>query len=228
MQKKFIILIFFILPFTLFSQQNKFKKKWFLNIGVGPSKSLFYSSGGWARDWDTLNAGNKKVDRKAWAFSHFGELELQLNPKLAVRLGYSADNYFPSYKISGFSTNGTYYEIDTKESDRNLYIQLTAHYTILANAKNKLEIGAGLYNLINKRQEIQYYSRYYIDTLPLPVNAILIKDRKFVEGGIPFSLDYTRFIKPDYGIGFRINYNYTFSVQMPERLAFYGFVKIKL
>lgn len=225
MHKPIFVALITILPVTAFCQKSI--NGWFINFGAGPSYSLYYNAGGWVRDWGVANTANVTQSRQAWAFSHFGEVEYRFkNPRWSVRLGYSMHHFYPQFKRSGITPNGTYYRIDTREADRYLYLQSTVHYA-LWQGKNRIEIGTGAYIQQNRRQGIDYYDYIAVDNSP-PTPALFIEDYKSTEAGFPFNIDYVRTLNNGNGVGCRFNFNYTQSVQTPEHLAAQVFFKMRL
>lgn len=213
-----LILTIALISSSRAQQQLPFKSRLFINIGAGPSYSLFYAAGGWVRDFGQPNFTNKTVNRNAWAFSHFAELEWRFrNPRWSWRAGYSMHHFFPEFAASGFSANNTRYDIDTHEADRYIYIQSTIQFAIIQGI-NRLEFGTGLYIQFNRRQEIEFYEP----------GSFYFTEYEGREGGFPFNLDYTHFLHRGTGIGCRLNFNYSASVDIAEHLALQCYVKARL
>lgn len=225
MRRLTVFTLFFFFVCTAAAQKRT--NRLFINSGAGPSYSLFYKNGGWVRDFGPANTGNVTVSRDVWTFSQFLEVEWRLkNPRWSLRGGYAAHRFYPRFKKTGYTTNGTYYFIDTKEADRYAYPQVSVHYAIV-QGKNRLEAGVGFYNRINKRQTVNYYDNISVQP-GVSGNAFFIQETVSNEGGFPFYLDYVHFLPNGSGIGARLNFNYTQSLRQAEHLALQLFFKTRL
>ena len=166
-----------------------------------------------------------------YAFAHFVELGWRLkNPRWTLRLGYASQNFFPLFKTTGYTAEGSYFNIDTKEIDKNTYLNLTLQCAILTG-KNRLEIGSGVYTKLHRKQQIEYYSSYQPQSGAPSTSAILIEDISgftSIEGGFPLNIDYLHTLKSGVGLGCRLNFNYSQSIQQPEHLAAFVFIKARL
>lgn len=224
--RKFILFSLLLIT-SLVTIGQKTSDRLFLNIGTGPSYSLYYNSGGWVRDFGPSNVNNITQQRTAWAFSHFGEIEWRLkNQRWSLRGGYSMHHFFPSFKIQGVTPNNTIFVIDTKEPDRYTYFQVTTHYAFFQSSRLRIEAGTGFYIQENRRQGITYH-----ESLSGPVGlgpTFLVNDYQSQEAGFPLNIDCIWSLKNNNGIGARFNMNYTQSVQTFEHLAFQLFFKGKL
>ncbi len=227
-----VCVFIFLLSCVFFAQAQKsrlpVKDRLYVNFGFGPSYSLYYKSGGWVRDWGAGNFDNLTVSRDVWGFSHFAEAEWRLkNPRWSIRAGYALHHFSPRYKKEGFTGNGTYYEFDTKETERSFYPQATVHYAIITGI-NRLEAGTGFYNQIQTLNTNNYYERIVTGPNSTAVTAFLIRSHKSVEAGFPFNIDYIRTLPNGNGVGARLNFNYTQSLRTAEHLALQLFFKAKL
>jgi hypothetical protein len=225
MRKLTAVILFLISVYSVAAQKRT--NRLFINSGAGPSYSLFYKNGGWVRDFGQANTGNITVSRDVWAFSQFAELEWRLkNPRWSLRAGFATHRFYPRFKRTGTTTNGTYYDIDTKEADRYSYPQVAIHYALVQGI-NRLEVGLGFYNQINKRQTINYYNNISVQP-GTSGNAFFIKEYTGHEGGIPFNVDYIHFLNNGSGLGARLNFNYTQSLRTAEHIALQLFFKTRL
>ena len=225
--KNLIPLILLCSIFLVGNAQQK-TARFFFNSGAGLSYSLFYKNGGVVRDFGPANTANHKISRNIFGFSQFIELEYRLkNSRWSLRAGYATHRFYPQFKKKGYTTNGTYYDIDIKEADRNAYPQITIQYALFTGT-NRLEIGTGFYNQIKKLQTINYYDNMVVSGNNPGGNAIFIQEHTGVEAGFPVNLDYVHFLKKGNGIGARLNFNYTQSVQRAEHISLQVFFKTKL
>ncbi|HEX8316481.1 MAG TPA: hypothetical protein VF609_15875, partial [Flavisolibacter sp.] len=210
MPKHLVAIFFIFISFSLFGQSKT--SRWFVNAGAGPSYSLFYKNGGWVRDFGVTNTANITESREAWAFSHFAEVERRFkNNRLSARIGYSIHFFEPRFQKNYTTANGTVFLIDTRERDRYLYLQPTIHYAFLVG-QNRLEAGTGFYIQKGRRQTISYYNQIVVNNQP-SAPTLFIEDHTSEEAGFPFNIDYVRTFKNQNGIGCRLNFNYTQSLQ---------------
>ena len=221
-----LLLVFLVFASSTLLAQTK-SSRWFVNAGAGPSYSLFYKDGGWVRDFGVANTSNTTVPGTVWAFSHFAEVERRFkNKRLSLRIGYSMHTFEPRFQTNYTTANGTVFSIDTRERDRYLYLQPTMHYAFL-EGKNRLEVGTGFYIQKNRRQTINYYNSIVMNNMPA-TPTLFIRDYKSEEAGFPFNFDFIRTLKSGNGIGCRLNFNYTQSVQTAEHLSGSIFFKMRL
>lgn len=212
--------------------QEKSKSKWWIQVGAGPSYSIFFAQGGWSRSFGSININNETNPRTTYALSHFGEVEWNIKGgRWSAVVGYSTHDFFPNFEAKGYTFQGTYYFVNTKEYDKNTYLQITAKYRLVDNRKSKMDIGTGVYNRFNRRQRIEY-TPYFDGSQPRGYTLSIIDggvQRTNVEGGLPINIDYLRMLfEGKSAIGLRLNVNYTQSLRQWEHMAAQIFLKIRL